>query len=240
MSEENGGLAAALAKFQGEMTSVPKTKTANAGSYSYKYADLGDVVAKAYPIMSRHGLSFSARPTLNGDGHLVLAYKLMHASGEFEEGEYPLPSNGNPQQMGSAITYARRYTFCAITGAVAEEDDDGKAAPAEAQPTSRARKQAQPRKQVAGMDVAPETEAALTAAAQRRKYHALRAELGWDEEAGHGFIVDKSRGNATRWTDLDERGRSYILGLMQEYADAQNEGPNFPEHGEYPQQADEM
>jgi hypothetical protein len=75
---------------------------------------------------------------------MVLAYKLLHESGEFEGGEYPLPPNGTPQQMGSAITYARRYTFCAVTGVVSEEDDDGKAAPQEREPTSRPRQPRQP------------------------------------------------------------------------------------------------
>ena len=50
---------------QGELTSIPQTKIANAGTYSYKYADLADVVSVAYPIMSKHGLAYLARPTMN-------------------------------------------------------------------------------------------------------------------------------------------------------------------------------
>jgi hypothetical protein len=57
----------------------------------------------------------------------VLAYALLHESGEGRSGEYllPDPTRARPQDIGSAITYARRYSFCAVTGLVTEEDDDG-------------------------------------------------------------------------------------------------------------------
>jgi ERF superfamily len=57
----------------------------------------------------------------------VLAYSLVHASGEREDGIYPL-TGGAPQEQGSAITYARRYCLCAVTGVAADADDDGQAA----------------------------------------------------------------------------------------------------------------
>ena len=142
ISEGGSSLAAALAKVQGELTSIPQTKTAaNAGTYSYKYADLADVVSVAYPIMSKHGLAYLARPTTNEHGQFVLAYSLMHEGGEREDGEYPLPSSGTAQQLGAAITYARRYTFCAVIGVVSEEDTDGRGA--EVQTTTRPKQQRQ-------------------------------------------------------------------------------------------------
>jgi hypothetical protein len=59
----------------------------------------------------------------------VLRYTLTHVpSGEFQTGDYPL-NLSDPQKMGSAITYARRYALLAVTGIAAEdEDDDGDAA----------------------------------------------------------------------------------------------------------------
>ena len=43
--------------------------------------------------------------------------------------KFPIPPKGSPQQIGSAITYARRYTLCALLQIVtADEDDDGNAA----------------------------------------------------------------------------------------------------------------
>ena len=54
-----------------------------------------------------------------------MRYELRHEQGEVINGEWPLPAGGNPQQIGSALTYGRRYTLCAVTGIAPDEDDDG-------------------------------------------------------------------------------------------------------------------
>lgn len=121
-------LAAALAAFQAELPAVGKDNTADAGTYKYRYADLAAVSTAALPLLGKHGLSFTAWPTLDDGGRFVLEYTLLHEGGEQRTGRYPLPS-GSPQQVGSAITYARRYTLLAVTGvAPADDDDDGKGA----------------------------------------------------------------------------------------------------------------
>ena len=122
-------LAQALVAFQADAPRVKKDKTAQVrsdkGNYSYTYADLADMVAVAYPILSKHGLAFTSKPTLNADGRFVLAYRLVHGpSGETDEGEIALPSNGTPQAMGAAMTYAKRQALSAVTGIVADEDND--------------------------------------------------------------------------------------------------------------------
>jgi len=124
-------LAAALAAFQAELPKLGKGSTATVrsdkGNYSYKYATLADVSLAVLPLLGKHGLSFSAKPTLDDAGRFVLEYALRHTSGEADCGKYPLPT-GTPQQVGSAVTYARRYALCAITGLAPDDDDDGKAA----------------------------------------------------------------------------------------------------------------
>lgn len=118
-------LAKALAAFQAEVPTVAKGNTADAGNYKYKYADLSDVTEKVLPLLGKHGLSFSAKPCLTEDGRLVLRYVLRHVGGESDGGDYPL-SGSNAQALGSAITYARRYALCAVTGvAPGGDDDDG-------------------------------------------------------------------------------------------------------------------
>lgn len=130
---EHATLAAALAAFQAELPTIKKTKTAkvktkDGGQFSYGYAGLAEVSATVMPLLGKHGLSFTAKPTVV-DGKFVLAYRLLHASGDADEGVYPL-SSGSAQEQGSAITYARRYALCSVTGVAAEEDDDGAAAKA--------------------------------------------------------------------------------------------------------------
>ncbi len=147
---ETATLAAALAALQSHLPEIRKNKTAevknNRGEllYSYAYADLAGVSAEVLPLMGSLGLSFMARPTLTSDGKFVLAYSLIHSSGEREDGEYPLPSGGNPQSIGMAITYGRRYILSAITGAVAEEDDDAAALAMQAKDSGPVRRRALP------------------------------------------------------------------------------------------------
>lgn len=127
-------LAAALAQLQAQLPDVRKGETAKVksdkGSYTYTYANLADCSRAIMPKLANLGLSFSAKPTII-DGRFTLAYVLRHVSGESDAGDYPLPdpNRSTPQQVGSAITYARRYALCAITGlSPDDDDDDGKAA----------------------------------------------------------------------------------------------------------------
>ena len=123
-----GELAKALAAFQAEAPSVAKDKeakvpTKSGGQYSYKYADLADIAQAAYPLLAKHGLSFSCCPR-TGERGLELQGLLLHTSGESLEGVLPL-FGGTPQELGSALTYMRRYLLGALTGIVTDADDDG-------------------------------------------------------------------------------------------------------------------
>jgi hypothetical protein len=125
----------ALAAFQADIPHVGKGQKATVpmkagGKYTYDYADLTDITGVAMPLLAKHGLSFTALPTMAEAG-FVLRFKLLHADGHAEVGDYPLPdpTRSTPQELGSAITYARRYALCASTGiAPGGEDDDGQKA----------------------------------------------------------------------------------------------------------------
>jgi hypothetical protein len=125
---------------------VAKGSTADTGTYKYQYAGLDAVTDALMPALGGVGLAFIALPTLNEAGHFVLAYSLVHEGGAEISGEYPLPDKGSSQQLGSAITYARRYCLCASTGiAPAGEDDDGKAATEAYQYSNSRQRQQQPK-----------------------------------------------------------------------------------------------
>ena len=133
---EHKSLAAALAAFQVEdgltfaKTRTAKVQTKAGGSYSYNYADLSDILPVVRPLLSKHGLCWTAMPARAEDGTLVLRYTLLHVSGDAEGAEMPLgvESGCKPQELGSAITYARRYAITAQLNISTEEDDDGRAA----------------------------------------------------------------------------------------------------------------
>lgn len=124
-------LFAAVVALQAHLPRVGKGETAKVPGkdgkqgYTYKYADLADISQAILPLLAKHGLAFIAKPTM-ADGEFGLDYKLIHSSGESDGGFYRLPDprNTSPQQVGSAITYARRYCLCAVTGIAPDGDDD--------------------------------------------------------------------------------------------------------------------
>jgi hypothetical protein len=129
---------------QAELPVLAKSKSGQVGNQKTKYADLvqvNDVVLKRLNAM--HTI-WTCRPHLQ-DGSFGLHYSLKHVpSGTEHAGVWPLKLSENPQQMGSATTYGRRYALLAVTGIVSEdEDDDGAAGgPPSAQRAASARRQA--------------------------------------------------------------------------------------------------
>jgi hypothetical protein len=126
-------LTKALVEVQANLPTIHKGETAKVetqkGTYSYKYVDLATVTAEILPLLAKSGLAWTTRPTFDDNGTFVLAYELRHISGEALAGWYPLPSaSSRAQEIGSAITYARRYALCSVIGIAPDEDDDGQQA----------------------------------------------------------------------------------------------------------------
>jgi len=121
-------LAAALVAALAEMPTIPKTRTADAGSYKYDYADLEGVRAIVVPILARHGLAVRTPVHTVGDD-LAVTVRFLHVSGETLDDE-PLtfPPGRDAQATGSAITYFRRYALGASLNLATGDDDDGAAA----------------------------------------------------------------------------------------------------------------
>ena len=120
-------LATALAKAQAECQNVVMNKTNP--HFRSRYADLAAVRDAIIPVFNKHGLSIVQCPSADAETGFFLETRLMHSSGEEMVFRFPLPGDVNKmQQIGSAISYARRYTLSAIGGVASEEDDDGNAA----------------------------------------------------------------------------------------------------------------
>lgn len=147
-SDNINELAAALVAAQAEFPTVGKDSTNP--FFKSKYADLATVVKTASPVLTKHNLAISQHVSRSANARSVLITYLLHSSGQYIAHNMPLlipephdEVRGNqtvkvyptPQQQGSAITYARRYSYMAVLGLVADEDDDGEKAsrkPAEA------------------------------------------------------------------------------------------------------------
>lgn len=101
-------------------------KTAANKHFGNTYAPLDTIVETINPILHKHKLVWTTLPVAEDYGP-ALTYRLSHVpSGESLEGTMPLLlSKQDAQGQGSAITYARRYSLCAVLNLVAEDDDDG-------------------------------------------------------------------------------------------------------------------
>lgn len=125
-SEQINELATALSLAQADMKAVGKDSTNP--FFKSKYAGLPEVVKTASPIISAHGLSVTQTMGFNGEVDTLTTW-LLHKSGQFINDTMRLHlSKEDAQGHGSATTYARRYSYMAILGLVAEEDDDGEKA----------------------------------------------------------------------------------------------------------------
>lgn len=124
-SQSIGKLAEALAKAQGKIEGASKDSTNP--HFKSRYADLASVWEACRTHLSANGLSI-IQTLDNGLNGVTIITTLAHSSGEWIKGALTLkPVKDDPQGVGSAITYARRYALAAMVG-VAPEDDDAEAA----------------------------------------------------------------------------------------------------------------
>ena len=126
VSEGPGTLLEAILAVQAEVG--PIAKDAINPAFKSKYTTLGTIVETVGPILNKYGLVWLTFPERNDNGP-TLRYQLAHvASKETTGGVMPLLlTKQDPQGLGSALTYARRYSLCAVLNLVADDDDDGNA-----------------------------------------------------------------------------------------------------------------
>lgn len=148
-SDSINELAAALVLAQGQI----KVASMNATNphFRSKYADLQAIWDASRDALQANGLAVSQYTDSLPNGSPALTSVLVHKSGQWMEGTYPLISiKQDAQGFGSALTYAKRYALASILGIVADEDDDAAAASKPPKPS------AAPSKQPGGEAYAPE------------------------------------------------------------------------------------
>jgi hypothetical protein len=121
-------LLTALLEVQKALPALKLSKDATNPAYRSKYLTLDKLHDAVLPLLNKHGLVWLTRPELGGNDEPVLNYSLHLAADRDDSifGTMPLVlDKSNMQALGSAITYARRYSLLSVLGAVADEDDDG-------------------------------------------------------------------------------------------------------------------
>lgn len=121
-SETIGKIAAALVKAQSEMGNA--TKGATNPFFKSKFADLNSVREACIPVLNAQGVSV-LQPTSVIEGKLYVETLLLHESGEFISGLYEVvvAKQNDPQALGAAISYSRRYGLQSMVNIGAADDD---------------------------------------------------------------------------------------------------------------------
>jgi len=127
----------AFAAFKTEAIEIIKTKnvkyTTNKGTTEYNHAELGNIVAMVSPKLSKHGLTNHWEYAQDG-GQVTVTAVLTHELGHslrtsLTAGKDDSGGKNAIQAVASTTSYLERYTFMAITGLAAkDQDDDGKGA----------------------------------------------------------------------------------------------------------------
>jgi len=120
-------LYSALVKCQSQIkTALKDSKNPH---FKSSYADLTSVMLACKDALAANDLAVLQLSRIHESGAPVLVTRIIHTSGEHIEGEFPLVCKdpNDPQKLGSAVTYARRYALSAALGITAD-DDDGQAA----------------------------------------------------------------------------------------------------------------
>ncbi len=132
-SSQTENIWAAFAAAQAEFKPILKKNKVSFGNTSYHYADLQAILDATKPALNAHGLALTQRAEMEGTSIKVETI-LFHASGDsISSGVLVMPvdvgkSMSRIQCVGSAMTYARRYSLSAFLGVAADDDDDGNGA----------------------------------------------------------------------------------------------------------------
>lgn len=124
-SENINELAGALAKAQGKIVSAKKDK--KNPFFKSTYADLSSVWDACRAVLSENGLAVIQTIHTPENKQMELVTTLAHSSGQWIKSHMPIiTTKSDPQSLGSALTYYRRYALSALVGvAASDEDDDG-------------------------------------------------------------------------------------------------------------------
>jgi ERF superfamily len=134
-SESVAALASALAKAQAELVNPEKSLTATIrsgrpgeGERSFRYAPLASGLDIVRKTLGQHEIATVQTTAIDQAAGIVnLTTMLAHASGEWIASDWPVcpvAETANPQRMGAALTYARRYALFTLVGIAGEDDLD--------------------------------------------------------------------------------------------------------------------
>lgn len=118
-----------LAQLRQNLKQPPTSKTVSAGKkYSYSYTPLDKVIETVDKAAKGTGITYTQQLKVS-QGMIAVKTIILHESGQsLDTGAVVLPGGNTAQTVGSALTYARRYSLSLAFGVASESDDDGRTA----------------------------------------------------------------------------------------------------------------
>lgn len=124
-SEDIKEITKALVAFHSEVGRI--TKDGTNPHLRNRYATIDQIIEEIRPVLATHGLFVMQLPTNTEAGEIQMTTRIYHISGQWMESPVLTinPQKKDAQGIGSAITYARRYSLTSFLGLNTGEDDDG-------------------------------------------------------------------------------------------------------------------
>lgn len=129
-SEQTTEIIAAIAQAQGDFKPFERSKKVNVQTkggqhYSFFYAPIDAILKAVGPALSAAGVAI-LQPAGFEAGSVVVTTMLWHKSGQFISSTVSWPFSDNRiQELGSIVTYLRRYSLSSMLSLAADEDIDG-------------------------------------------------------------------------------------------------------------------
>ena len=225
--EAVAALMAAMAKAQAEISNAAKGSVNPA--FNSRYADIAAVLNEVRPAATSNGLWISQPATSDDDGRVGVQTVIAGHGATFSTGVLwsSMPDNARnmSQEMGKAITYARRYQLSAVWG-IAQEDDDGNSM----QGAPPARRQSPPQRQQS----APRQQQPSQHDADLRDLYTMLQAAGFDGSTRDGMAItnlalgsliagttiERCQGSASTTRRMLEALRGCDLATLRQQAEA--------------------
>jgi hypothetical protein len=202
-------LAGALSKAQASMGNAKKD--ASNPFFKSKYADLASVWDAIRGPITAHGLAVIQSVGCDEEG-MFLVTKLIHSSGQWVDSQVRIkPVKDDPQGLGSAITYVRRYALQAIVG-VAPEDDDGNAASGMSEPKAIKQPQRTSAPKSDQSAVLKPTQAAIINQAQVVRFYSIVRKAGYNDSQIKEVLTSCGYSSSK---DISEKHYQTIIDTME-------------------------
>lgn len=210
-SEDIKEITKALVAFHSEVGRI--TKDGTNPHLKNRYATIDQIIEEIRPVLASHGLFVMQLPSNSEAGEIQMVTRLYHVSGQWMES----PSlkikvdRNNAQGIGSAITYARRYSLTSFLGLNTGEDDDGhRASGGDKQQSNTSLLREKPTLQP------PRTAVKRISDAQRKKIFATAGEMGLKDTEIKALVYYLSKGKKDSVKDLTSEQASYTIQLLTE------------------------